>query len=133
MGYALLWIEGLLVGLLLIAVATACAARLESRRWQRVWAAGVLLLVVLPAGALSTVLWWFTAKPRPYMAVSGLFLVLYGCFRFFIEFYRVPDADIGYLALDWVTMGQALSVPMIALGATMLAMAYGSRNKEATA
>ena len=61
MGYALLWIEGLAAGLLLVAVATACAARLAGRRWQRAWAAGVLLLVVLPAGALSAVLWWFTA------------------------------------------------------------------------
>ncbi len=58
MGYALLWIEGLAVGLLLISVATGCAARLESRRWQRAWVAGVLLLVVLPAAALTAVLWW---------------------------------------------------------------------------
>ena len=82
---------------------------------------------------LFAILWWFSARPRPYMAISGLFLVLYGVFRFFIEFYRVPDADIGYLALDWVTMGQILSAPMIALGATMLVMAYGSGKKEAAA
>ena len=99
----------------------------------RVLHASQLYEAALEGFVLFAILWWFTAKPRPYMAVSGLFLVLYGCFRFFVEFYRVPDADIGYLALDWVTMGQVLSVPMIALGATMLAMAYGSRNKEATA
>jgi phosphatidylglycerol:prolipoprotein diacylglycerol transferase len=99
----------------------------------RVLHASQLYEAALEGFVLFAILWWFAAKPRPYMAVSGLFLLLYGCFRFFIEFYRVPDADIGYLALDWVTMGQVLSVPMIALGATMLAMAYGSRNKEATA
>jgi len=65
------------------------------------------------------------------MAVSGLFLLLYGVFRFYIEFYRVPDQHIGYLALDWVTMGQILSAPMIIIGATMLVMAYRSKNKEA--
>jgi phosphatidylglycerol:prolipoprotein diacylglycerol transferase len=60
------------------------------------------------------------------MAVSGLFLVLYGVFRFGVEFYRVPDAHLGYLSLGWVTMGQVLTVPMIVLGAIMLAWAYRS-------
>ncbi len=82
---------------------------------------------------LFAILWWFSARPRPYMAVSGLFLVLYGVFRFWVEFYRLPDAHIGYLALDWVTMGQILSAPMIIIGATMLAMAYRSNPKEAAA
>jgi phosphatidylglycerol:prolipoprotein diacylglycerol transferase len=82
---------------------------------------------------LFAILWWFSAKPRPYMSVSGLFLLFYGAFRFFVEFYRVPDADLGYLALDWVTMGQILSAPMVIIGATMLAMAYRSKTKEAAA
>lgn len=80
---------------------------------------------------LFAVLWWFSARPRPYMAVSGLFLLLYGCFRFFVEFFRVPDAQLGYLAFDWVTMGQILSAPMILIGATMLFMAYRSKLWEA--
>jgi phosphatidylglycerol:prolipoprotein diacylglycerol transferase len=54
-------------------------------------------------------------------------------FRFLIEFVRVPDADIGYLAADWVTMGQVLSAPMILAGATMLFLAYTRNNKEAAA
>ena len=73
---------------------------------------------------LFAILWWYSARPRPYMAVSGLFLLLYGAFRFIVEFYRVPDAHLNYLALGWVTMGQILCVPMIAAGAIMLAMAY---------
>ncbi len=81
---------------------------------------------------LFAILWWFSSKPRPYMAVSGLFLMLYGIFRFFVEFYRVPDAHLDYLALGWVTMGQILSAPMIIIGAIMLAMAYRSQNKPAT-
>jgi len=83
---------------------------------------------LLEGFALFAILWWYSAKPRPYMAVSGLFLLLYGVFRFFVEFYRVPDAHLNYLALGWVTMGQILCVPMIAAGAIMLVMAY--RQKE---
>ena len=83
---------------------------------------------------LFLLLWWYSAKPRPYMAVSALFLLLYGVFRFFIEFYRVPDAHIEYLAFDWVTMGQVLSAPMLIVGAAMLAYAYSAdRKKEAAA
>ena len=78
-------------------------------------------------------MWWFSSKPRPTMAVSGLFLTCYGMFRFLIEFVRVPDANLGYLALDWVTMGQVLSAPMIIAGVTMLILAYRSHGGEATA
>jgi phosphatidylglycerol---prolipoprotein diacylglyceryl transferase len=82
---------------------------------------------------LFAILWWFSSRQRPYMAVSGLFLLLYGLFRFFIEFYRVPDAQLDYLALGWVTMGQVLSTPMILVGAIMLVMAYRPHHKEARA
>ena len=95
--------------------------------------ASQLYEAVLEGFVLFAILWWFTSRPRPYMAVSGLFLVLYGIFRFLIEFVRVPDAHIGYLAADWVTMGQVLSAPMIIVGAVMLFMAYGRKNKEAAA
>ena len=61
------------------------------------------------------------------MAVSGLFLLLYGAFRFLIEFVRIPDAHLGYLAFDWLTMGQILSAPMILFGALLLALAYRRR------
>ena len=82
---------------------------------------------------LFAVLWWYSSKPRPYMAVSGMFLLFYGVFRFFVEFYRVPDAQLGYLAFGWVTMGQVLTAPMIVAGAIMLFLAYRSHNEEATA
>jgi phosphatidylglycerol:prolipoprotein diacylglycerol transferase len=85
---------------------------------------------LLEGFVLFALLWWYSAKPRPYMAVSGMFLLLYGVFRFIVEFYRVPDAHLSYLALGWVTMGQILSVPMIVLGAVMLFMAY--RRKQET-
>lgn len=78
---------------------------------------------------LFVILWWFSAKPRPRMAVSGLFLVCYGLFRFLVEFVRQPDAQLGYLAFDWLTMGQVLSTPMILAGAALMFIAY-RRNAE---
>ncbi|WP_148861805.1 prolipoprotein diacylglyceryl transferase [Marinobacter fonticola] len=79
---------------------------------------GVLLFVAL---------WWFSSKPRPRMAVSGLFLVLYGCFRIVAELYRQPDAQLGYLAWNWLTMGQLLSLPMVLAGLIMMVFAYRSK------
>ncbi len=70
--------------------------------------------------ALFSVLWWFSRRPRPRYAVAGLFALLYGCFRFLVEFVRLPDEQIGYLAFDWLTMGQVLSLPLVALGLTLL-------------
>lgn len=69
-------------------------------------------------------LWWFSSKPRPRMAVSGCFLLLYGIFRFAVEFVRQPDPQLGYLAFDWLTMGQVLSFPMILAGLAMIVFAY---------
>ena len=73
---------------------------------------------------LFVILWAYSARERPYRAVSGMFLLWYGIFRFFVEFYRVPDADPGYLAFGWVTMGQVLSAPMILAGAALILLAY---------
>ncbi|AHE98743.1 prolipoprotein diacylglyceryl transferase [Thioalkalivibrio paradoxus] len=73
---------------------------------------------------LFTVLWLVSRKPRPTGLISGLFLALYGSFRFLVEFVRVPDAHIGYLAFGWLTMGQALSAPLILAG---LALIFWSR------
>jgi phosphatidylglycerol:prolipoprotein diacylglycerol transferase len=73
---------------------------------------------------LFVILWVFTARPRPRLAPSGLFLVCYGVFRFIVEFVRVPDENRGYLLFDWVTMGQILSTPMIVAGLVLLAIAY---------
>ncbi|MTW20165.1 prolipoprotein diacylglyceryl transferase [Allochromatium palmeri] len=73
---------------------------------------------------LFVVLWLFSSRPRPMMAVSGLFLLGYGSFRFLVEFVREPDAHIGYLAFDWLTMGQILSLPMVLAGGLLLVLAY---------
>ena len=74
--------------------------------------------------ALFVILWLFTRKPRPTGSVMGLFGVCYGLFRFIVEFVRVPDAQMGYLAFNWLTMGQILCLPMIAIGAGLMVWAY---------
>ncbi|HEX4872448.1 MAG TPA: prolipoprotein diacylglyceryl transferase [Nevskiaceae bacterium] len=77
---------------------------------------------------LLAILLWFGARPRPRMAVSGLFLLLYGVFRSLVEFVRLPDAHIGYLAGDWLTMGHLLCLPMILGGLLLLGLAYRPRD-----
>ena len=82
---------------------------------------------------LFAVLLWFSAKPRPRMAVSGLFLTLYGIFRFAVEFVREPDSHIGFDLLGWMTRGQLLCIPMIALGVFLLVLAYRTQSSTAAA
>jgi phosphatidylglycerol---prolipoprotein diacylglyceryl transferase len=76
---------------------------------------------------LFIVMWWFTSKPRPRLAPSGLFMLGYGLARSVVEFVRVPDEHIGYLAGGWFTEGQLLSLPMIIVGIVFLAWAYRAR------
>ena len=52
--------------------------------------------------------------------ISGYFLLFYGIFRFFVEFVRLPDAHIGYIYYDWVTMGQLLTIPMLVIGLILI-------------
>lgn len=73
---------------------------------------------------LFMILYWFSSKSRPRMAVSGVFLLGYGLFRSLVEFVRLPDAHLQYIAFDWLTMGQVLSLPMIILGVVFIILAY---------
>jgi phosphatidylglycerol---prolipoprotein diacylglyceryl transferase len=86
--------------------------------------ASQLYEAVLEGIVLGTILWMFTARPRPSLAPSGLFLLGYGLIRFAIEFVRLPDNNRGYLLFGWVTEGQLLSTPMIAAGVILLVVAY---------
>ncbi len=76
---------------------------------------------------LFLILWFYSRKPRPAMAVTGLFGVGYGLFRTMVEFVRMPDAHIGYLAGGWLTKGMELSMPMVVIGAGMMVYAYRRR------
>jgi len=73
---------------------------------------------------LFVILWWYSSTPRPRYAVSGMFALWYGIFRFSVEFVRQPDAQLGFVAFDWLTMGQLLSLPLILLGAFLLLLAH---------
>lgn len=79
--------------------------------------------------ALFAILWFFSRKPRPRYAVSGLFALCYGIFRFVVEFAREPDAHLGFIAFNWLTMGQLLSVPLILVGVFLLYLAYGRQSR----
>ena len=70
---------------------------------------------------LFLLLWWFGKKPRARGAMSGMFLLGYGTFRFSTEFFRNPDFGIGFVAFNWLSMGQLLSIPMIIAGIVLLA------------
>lgn len=84
----------------------------------------MLYEALLEGVVMLAILWWFSSRPRPKMAISGLFLVLYGSFRILVEFVRLPDVHIGYLAGGWVTMGMLLCLPMLLTGALLLVLAY---------
>ena len=79
--------------------------------------------------ALFALLWIYTRRRRPLGAASGLFLVGYGFARFVAEYAREPDSFLGYLALG-LTMGQWLSLPMIAAGVVMMRWAYRRADKD---
>ena len=72
---------------------------------------------------LFALLWWYARKPRAAGQVSGLFLLGYGGLRLATEFVREPDPDKGFVAFGWLTMGQALSLPMAVLGGALLCSA----------
>lgn len=83
---------------------------------------GVLLFIIL---------WLFARKDRPTMAISGVFAIGYGLFRGFVEFFRLPDAHIGYLlGSGWLTMGMVLSAPLIVVGIALLWYSYNRNNMQ---
>lgn len=92
-------------------------ARHPSQLYQAFWE-GVILFALV---------WWFSAKPRARMSTSGLFLIVYAIGRILIEFVREPDANIGYLAWGWLTMGQLLSLPMVLFGLWLMWWAQRQR------
>jgi phosphatidylglycerol:prolipoprotein diacylglycerol transferase len=83
---------------------------------------GVLLFIVL---------WLYARKPRPRLAVSGVFALGYGCARFFTEYFRIPDYEVHFAGLT-ISAGQMLSVPMILLGLALLIIAYRRPASAAT-
>jgi phosphatidylglycerol---prolipoprotein diacylglyceryl transferase len=77
---------------------------------------------------LFALIWLYARNRRPLGAVSGLFLIGYGSFRFLVEYAREPDSFLGTLALG-MSMGQWLSLPMIVIGVLMMLWAYWRAGK----
>ena len=69
---------------------------------------------------LFIIVWWYSSKPRQAGQVSAIFLIGYGLARSFTELFRAPDAHIGFVLFDCITMGQLLTLPMILAGIGML-------------
>jgi phosphatidylglycerol:prolipoprotein diacylglycerol transferase len=82
---------------------------------------GVLLFIVL---------WLYARKPRPRLAVSGVFALGYGCARFFTEYFRTPDYEVHFAGIT-ISAGQMLSLPMIVLGLVLLFIAYHRQGRAA--
>ena len=80
--------------------------------------------MALEGFVLFAIMWIYSRKPRPTMAVSGTFLIGYGAFRFFVEFFREPDSHIGFDLLGSITRGQLLCIPMIVFGAAIIYLGY---------
>jgi phosphatidylglycerol---prolipoprotein diacylglyceryl transferase len=111
----------------------------QSERLREAWASGALdhlarhpsqLYQAAGEGlALFIMLAVYARRPRPAAAISGLFLAGYGVFRFVAEFFREPDAHIGYLAGNWLTMGMAFSLPMVLAGIVLMVFAYARESR----
>ena len=77
---------------------------------------------------LFVLLWIYARRRRPVGAVSAMFLIGYGAFRFLAEYAREPDSFLGPLALG-LSMGQWLSLPMIGAGVAPLGWSYWRARK----
>jgi len=77
---------------------------------------------------LFFIIYFFSKKDRPTGSISGIFLIFYGIFRIFAEFFREPDPQIGLLK-NTVTMGQILSIPMIIIGLFIMYKSFYKKNR----
>jgi phosphatidylglycerol:prolipoprotein diacylglycerol transferase len=91
--------------------------------WAMIWHPSPIYQALVDGVLLFLIVWFFARKPRPRLAVSGLFALGYGCARFFTEYFRTPDYEVP-LGVVTISAGQMLSVPMIVLGIVLLTLAY---------
>ncbi len=79
---------------------------------------------------LFLIMFFYSRTPKPRMAVSAVFVLCYGVFRFITEFFRTPDAHLNFVMFGWMTKGQQLSIPMILIGIGVLIFAYRKKSTE---
>ncbi len=92
--------------------------------------ASQLYELALEGVVLFLILNLFIRKPRPTGSVSGLFLIGYGLFRIIVEFFRQPDAQFTGGWVQYISMGQILSIPMVLAGIIMMVWAYRHRPQQ---
>lgn len=85
---------------------------------------------ILEGLVLFAIIWILAQKPRPKGVLFGTFLALYGLFRCFLEFFRQPDLQLGFIG-GVITMGQILSIPMILIGLSVIVWALGRHRSTA--
>jgi phosphatidylglycerol:prolipoprotein diacylglycerol transferase len=101
-----------------------CADLMPDAIWSQPLHPSQLYEASLEGLGLFLLLRWFTSKPQPLMASSGLFLISYSLARGLVEFVRQPDSQLGFLAFGWLTMGQILTIPMLLSGIIIFITAY---------
>ena len=92
--------------------------------------ASQLYELALEGVVLFLILNFFIRKPRPAGSVSGLFLIGYGLFRIISEFFRQPDAQFTGEWVQYISMGQILSIPMVLAGIIMMVWAFRRPQKQ---
>ncbi|MDF1756724.1 MAG: prolipoprotein diacylglyceryl transferase [Legionellaceae bacterium] len=65
---------------------------------------------------LFIIIWWYANKPRAEGATISIFLMSYAICRCIVELFREPDRHLGFIAFNWLTMGQLLSIIMFLSG-----------------
>ena len=107
------------------------ATPLVSERIAERWFTLPNLFYLAPIPLLATVaavLCWRALHTEqeiaPFLLSVALFLLGYGTFRSLVEFVRLPDDHIGYLAFGWLTMGHVLTIPMVIAGCILMWLAY---------
>jgi len=99
-----------------------------ARHPSQLYEAGLEGIVLLAVLALA--IWRFDALKRPGL-VTGIFVCGYALSRITVEFFREPDAQLGYLYGGWLTMGMLLSLPMLAVGIWAVFRARAAAPKNA--
>ena len=87
-----------------------------------------LYQALVDGALLFIILWLFARKQRPRMAVISFGTMMYGCARFFTEYFRTPDYEVTFVGIT-ISAGQMLSVPMIAIGLVLLLISYYQSQK----
>jgi len=83
---------------------------------------------ILEGPILFCILWALSRRKHPAGVIFWAFVAWYGTFRFFVEFFREPDVQLGYI-VGGFSMGQLLSFPLAVIGALMIGRSYARERR----